>query len=186
MGLQASNGFQESRLRRTSFVRLRKVPHFLKQRFEMERTAVVANTDRAWFDHFRPADALTMVDEVTFWRPLAQHRFRALEIGEPLFFRLKQPNSAVAGFGFFAGQYALTIAMAWETFGTKNGDPTYERFVARIESYRRRLSTPGNAGGVHVSCLVLRDSMFLPESQWPQWRADDDWSANIVSYKSHD
>jgi putative restriction endonuclease len=148
--------------------------------------AVVANTDRAWFDHFRPIDTLTLVDEVNFWRPLAQQRFRALQIGGPLFFRLKQPYSAVAGFGFFAGEFVLPVTVAWETFGSKNGDPNYERFVRRIEAYRRRLSTPGSAGIGHLSCLVLRDSVFLPAAQWISWKTDEEWSASVVSYKGYD
>jgi hypothetical protein len=34
--------------------------------------AVVTNTDKQWFEHFRPKDQLTVIDEVNFWRPLAQ------------------------------------------------------------------------------------------------------------------
>jgi hypothetical protein len=76
--------------------------------------------------------------------------------------------------------------MAWESFGTKNGDPNYERFVRRIEGYRRRLSTPGSAGTGHLRCLALRDSVFLPVSQWVSWKTDEEWSANVVSYKGYD
>ena len=113
-----------------------------------------AIVDRAWFDHFRPADVLGVVDEVNFWRPLAQQRFRAWPIGGPLFFRLKHPYSAIAGFGFFAGEYALSINMAWEIFGPDNDDPSYKRFVSRIEEYRRRLGAHEQAGASPVSCLV--------------------------------
>src|SRR5262249_41759872 len=128
----------------------------------------------------------TLVDEVNFCRPLAQQRFRALQIGGPLFFRLKQPHSAIAGVGFFAGEYSLPVKMAWQTFGPKNGDASYERFVAVIESYRRRLSTPESAGiSDNLSCLVLRDSVFLQTSQWLPWDANMEWSQNIMSYKSY-
>lgn len=54
--------------------------------------AVVGLTDDAWFRHFRPDDARVEVDEVNFWRPLAQTQFRALEPGQPFFFRLKAPD----------------------------------------------------------------------------------------------
>jgi HNH endonuclease len=153
----------------------------------MNTPALVANTDKQWFDHFRPNDSLTVVDEVNFWRPLAQHRFRVLSVGEPLFFRLKHPYSAVAGFGFFAGEFALTINMAWEVFAAKNGDLSYERFVSRIREYRQRLgSRETDPAADHLSCLILRDAVFLPEADWLPWGLKQEWSKNLVTYKSYD
>jgi len=151
------------------------------------RPGVVFNTDHAWFGHFRPTDGFTVVDEVNFWRPQAQNRFRALSTGEPLFFRLKHPIGAIAGFGFFALEIFLSVPTAWQTFGTKNGDPTRERFVRRITGYQQ----PGGdrlleTGQRQLSCLVLRDAVFLPQAEWMPWDGDMDWSRNIVSYKTYD
>jgi putative restriction endonuclease len=151
-----------------------------------DTAAVVANTDNLWFSHFRPDDTLSIVDEVNFWRPLAQQRIRALPVGAPLFFRLKRPHSAIAGFGFFAGEYLLPTRIAWDMFGTKNGDPSYSRFAQRIEDYRRRLRATNTGTYTNLSCLVLRDAVFLPQRQWLRWQTEESWSPNIVSYKAYD
>lgn len=74
--------------------------------------------------------------------------------------------------------------MAWQTF-EKNGDPTFERFATRIKEYRRRLS----AGSEHaelISCLVVRDAVFLPQLRWIRWGEKRGWASNVVSYKSYD
>ncbi|MEO8538121.1 MAG: HNH endonuclease [bacterium] len=145
--------------------------------------AVVANTDPRWFEHFRPSDKLRIVDEVNFWRPSAQSQFRALQLGEPLFFRLKHPVNAVAGFGFLAVAMSMSVEMAWEFFGERNGDPTRARFESRIVAYRDRFERRPQD---HLSCLVLRDAVFLPEAYWVPWRAEQGWKPNIVSYKGYD
>jgi putative restriction endonuclease len=103
------------------------------------RAAIVANTDREWFDHFSTEDELRVVDEVNFWRPSAQSRFRALPAGGPFFLRLKHPVNAIAGFGFFAVDAQMSPEMAWELFGEKNGDPSRERFMQRIRRFRAYL-----------------------------------------------
>lgn len=148
--------------------------------------ALVANTDKAWFDHFRPEDRETLVDEVNFWRPLAQQHFHAIAPGEPFFLRLKQPFYAIAGFGFFATQSALPIRMAWEVFEWKNGDPDFERFVARITSYRNRPGASMSTLALPLTCIVLRDVVFLPQREWIPWGLDQGWSKNVVAYKGYD
>lgn len=66
------------------------------------RSAVVALTDRRWFDFLRSRAIDGRLDEVNFWRPKAQTEFRSLQPGEPFFFRLKSPVNAIAGYGFFS------------------------------------------------------------------------------------
>ena len=66
------------------------------------RNAVVALTDQRWYEFLRGLAAGGRLDEVNFWRPLAQTEFRSLSPGEPFFFRLKHPLNAIAGYGFFA------------------------------------------------------------------------------------
>ena len=143
----------------------------------------VANTDERWFSHFRPSDQITKVDEVNFWRPTAQTEFRALSPGEPLFFRLKEPYSAIAGFGFFAISSLMSVQLAWEIFGDRNGDPTQADFERRIWEYRGQ---PGRGADAPLRCLVLRDAVFLPQDQWLAWGLHEEWSPNIVAYKSYD
>ena len=145
--------------------------------------AVVANTDERWFVHFRPTDRITEVDEVNFWRPAAQGEFRALRPGEPFFFRLKEPYNAIAGFGFFAISSRMTVQLAWEIFGDRNGDATLTDFERRIREYRERFNRAADAP---LRCLVLRDAVFLPQDRWLAWGSGEDWSPNLVAYKRYD
>ena len=85
---------------------------------------------------------------------------------KPLFFRLKSPVNAIAGLGFLAVPMSMSVAMAWEFFGEKNGDPTRARFEQRILDYRARFP---HRTGEALSCLVLRDAVFLPQSMWVPW-----------------
>lgn len=145
--------------------------------------AVVANTDERWFLHFRPTDQTTEVDEVNFWRPAAQTQFHALSPGEPLFFRLKEPYNAIAGFGFFAIFSSMTVQHAWEIFGDRNGDATQADFERRIREYRERFNRAADA---QLTCLVLRDAVFLPQNRWLPWGSGEEWSPNLVAYKAYD
>ena len=144
---------------------------------------VVANTDECWFSHFRRTDKLAEFHEVNFWRPAAQGEFRALSPGEPLFFRLKAPHNAIAGFGFFAISSRMPVRLAWEIFADGNGARTQADFERRIREYRQRFASAEDA---QLSCLVLRDAVFLPQSHWLPWGLREGWSPNIVNYKTYD
>ena len=61
---------------------------------------------------------------------------KAMRLGEPVFFRLKAPRNAIAGYGFFGAFSLLELRMAWQTFGDKNGDPDIVSFLTRIGNYR--------------------------------------------------
>lgn len=63
----------------------------------------VANTDYDWFTYLRAIEP--PIDDVNFWKPGSQISFRALQPGEPLFFKLKAPRNVIAGFGYFAGEF---------------------------------------------------------------------------------
>jgi putative restriction endonuclease len=151
--------------------------------------AVVANTDREWFDHFWSADGSRVLDEVNFWRPSAQSHFRALPPGGPFFLRLKHPINAIAGFGFFAVDAHMSPEMAWEIFAEKNGDPDRARFMQRIHRFRSYLRSgqerQTRADGP-LSCLVLREVVFLPQSEWLPWERAEEWSPRVVDYKIYD
>src|SRR5262245_36345948 len=92
----------------------------------------IANTDRAWFDFLSSVQRDRRIDEVNFWLPKAQQPMKTMGMGEPVFFRRKSPDRAIAGYGFFAHFEMLDLHTAWDTFGWKNGDPDKRSFFARI------------------------------------------------------
>ena len=148
--------------------------------------AVVALTDERWFEYLRGVAQGGRLDEVNFWRPRAQSEFSALKPGEPFFFRLKHPLNAVAGYGFFAHFALLPIDVAWQAFGTSNGDASIDRFASRIAEYRRETPAEVVLGRRPLACVLLRECRFLPEGDWLRWREEMDWHPNIVAFKSYD
>lgn len=113
--------------------------------------AAIAVTHAAWFRHFRREDRLTTCDELNFRRPTAQGRLRTLQTAAPFFFRLKQPHSVIAGFGFFACAYPLPIHMAWAEFGAKNEEPARESFERGAVDYARFRDRAASAEGGEAS-----------------------------------
>jgi putative restriction endonuclease len=100
-------------------------------------------------------------------------------------FRLGAPTRAIAGFGYFASQPLMSVDMAWEVFGEKNGDPDKDSFVERIASFRRRFGLTHQNGRL-LKCLILRDAVFLPKEDWIPWDTREGWSDNNVSVKGYD
>ena len=150
------------------------------------RSAVVALTDRRWFDFLRSCATNGGLDEVNFWRPKAQTDFRYLQSGEPFYFRLKSPVNAVVGYGFFAHATRIPVRLAWEAFKERNGAPTFEGFVARIAEYRKQSPETVSADRAGLVCLIIRAVRFFSESAWRTWQGDRGWSRNIVAYKGYD
>lgn len=144
-----------------------------------ELTVVVANTDSRWHLHFKQSDQLTRVDEVNFWRPSAQDRFRALKPGGPFFFRLKAPVNAVIGFGFFAAYSKLSIQLAWDVFGVRNGVQSRAAFESRIRHYRSRSGRSPNA---QLGCIIIREAVFLPRKLWVPWGPEQGWPKFVQGY----
>jgi len=72
------------------------------------------------------------VDEVNFWQPHGGRTFRAINRGELFFFKLRAPQKAIAGFGFFERYESLPAWLAWDCFGEMNGAPDFESMVDRI------------------------------------------------------
>jgi hypothetical protein len=56
--------------------------------------------------------------------------------------------------------------MAWEVFGEKNGDPTFGRFVSRLARYRERFGGNAVLDDRPLSCLILRNALFLRQTDW--------------------
>jgi putative restriction endonuclease len=151
----------------------------------LAKPAVVAVTDKRWFDYLRSQAVDERLDEVNFWRPVAQTGF-SLEPGGPLFFRLKHPINAIAGYGFFAHSTKLPIDLAWQVLGFRNGDATWDGFLERIADYRRETTREVLSSERELMCIFLREVRFLPEHLWIPWRLDEEWRPNIVAAKRYD
>lgn len=142
--------------------------------------AFIANTDKAWFDYLCGRARGGYVDEVNFWSPRATRPMKQLGPGEPVFFRLKKPDYAIAGYGFFADFHVLELDEAWSLFGWKNGDPDKLRFLQRIGGYRRLDLLDPRVRRSQLGCTILREAHFWPPHRWIPWGDDMGWSRNIV------
>lgn len=148
------------------------------------RDQFIANTDRAWFDFLADKAVRGRVDEVNFWLPKATSPMRTMSPGQPVFFRLKKPDYAIAGYGFFAHFQVVDLHTTWATFGWKNGDPDKRRFFERIGGYRGVDLLAPSAVVAPLGCTILRDAMFWPRERWLPWGEGEGWAPNIVQGKT--
>ena len=110
--------------------------------------AYVAVTDKRWFEHLRILSRHGRVQEVNFWTPRTWGgRFRVLERGQPLLFKLRSPDNAIVGGGFFEHYSDLPISLAWQAFGEKNGASSLAKIRERTARLRKGPSAP--MGGLH-------------------------------------
>lgn len=134
----------------------------------------VGNTDFDWYSFLKERQPL---DEVNFWQPSGGDTFRALEPGEPFFFRLKSPYYAIAGFGLFARHEIIPARLAWEAFGQLNGARDFDEMCRRIERYRR--GQPADPlRQYRIGCLMISQPVFFDEADWVREPAG--FSRNIV------
>ena len=146
----------------------------------------LANTDWNWFQFFfGQVQAGAVIHEANFWQPKAQRPMANLAPGTPVFFRLKSPRNAIAGYGFFSHFVLLGLQQAWDLFGTGNGDADLVSFLMRIGGYRGMdlLSNP-NARKEPLGCTILRDCLFWPQERWLPWGREQGWAPNIVQGKT--
>lgn len=144
----------------------------------------IALTDKAWFDFLSSRMANGVVDEVNFWSPKSTTPMKKMTPGEPVFFRLKKPWYAIAGYGLFAHFSGLDIETAWDCFGWKNGDPDRVRFLQRIGRYRGVDLFDPTTPRSELGCTILRSACFWPEDRWIAWGENEGWHANIVQGKT--
>jgi putative restriction endonuclease len=141
--------------------------------------AFVGVTDGDWY---RFLAARPQLPEVNFWRPASEKRFRALQVGEPFFFKSHRPHNRVVGGGFFSGFARLRISDAWELFGEGNGAASLHQMREAIGHYRDEPIGPRD--DPFIGCLFIRDPRFFA----PDLVAGPppDFASNIVQGKSYD
>lgn len=140
----------------------------------------IATTDFEWYSYLR---ARRDLDEVNFWQPSGSRQFRAIQAGEPFFFKLKSPQNRIAGFGVYLRSEILPDWLAWECFGQRNGTATEPEFRSRLAAYRRKNGVVGS-GAENVTCLILSTPVFFTPDDWVA--EPSDWKKNIVSGKGFD
>ena len=140
-------------------------------------TFFIGNTDFNWYNFLRSRNP----EDVNFWQPGGNLRFRAIPPGAPFLLRLKSPINKIAGVGFFSSQSLLPVDFAWEVFQERNGTGTYDEFYLKIDSFRskdKKLRISPTIG-----CIVLTSPVFFDDSDWIP--TPSDWSSNIVQGKTY-
>ncbi len=144
----------------------------------------IALTDKAWFDFLAAQATDGVVDEVNFWSPRSLRPLKRMALATPVFFRLKRPHHAIAGYGFYASFNVVGLDDAWELFAWKNGDPDKARFLRRIGDYRGLDLLDPRATRDPLGCMVLRAARFWPRERWIPWGSERGWASNIVQGKT--
>lgn len=140
-------------------------------------TMFVALTDRSWFDLLSGAQP----DEVNFWQPSGRTSFRALSLGELLLFKLHSPNDFIVGGGVFSHASNISLSIAWQAFGLKNGVSSLAEMRARIAHYRRDKDLFDQRQDPIIGCRILTQPFFLPRDHWIP--VPTSFSKNIVTGK---
>jgi putative restriction endonuclease len=136
-------------------------------------------TDRDWFNYLSRIPGL---DEVNFWQPSGNVRFRALQPGEPFLFKLHSPDDVIVGGGFFSHFTILPASIVWKAFAEKNGARTQEEMRARVARYRR-IANPDIADDFDIGCILLESPFFFERADWIPLT---DWKREIVRGRGYD
>lgn len=133
----------------------------------------VGVTHKPWFDYLagqRPS-------EVNFWQPSGTGEFKALQPGDLFLFKLKAPWNAIAGGGVFEHASLAPLSLAWEAFGSANGNPSLADMRTTIAKLRR--SRPlGDREDPIIGCRILTQPFFWLPELW--LAAPSSFSANTV------
>lgn len=127
----------------------------------MTSTGFIALTDPDWHAFL---SSQPQVDEVNFWQPHGNQRFAAIPRGHPFFFKLRAPQRAIAGFGFFERYEALPTRLAWEAFGPMNGAASFDELRERLVRLRR--DDTAVRGDFTIGCIMLSAPEFFPPDLW--------------------
>ena len=131
----------------------------------------VGLTDPDWYSFL---SAQKRVDEVNFWQPHGGHTFKVLKPGDMFFFKLRAPQKAIVGFGFFERFETLSAWLAWECFSEMNGAPNFESMIERIARLRDEHGPSISAGDFQIGCIMLSAPVFFPEAEWIS--PPEDWA----------
>ncbi|MFG1825575.1 HNH endonuclease [Microbispora bryophytorum] len=141
--------------------------------------AYVGVTDAGWYRFLAGRPDLS---EVNFWRPSSGREFRAIDHGEPFFFKTHHPHNRVVGGGFFSGFAPLRVSEAWEFFGEGNGVLHLTELRRQVGKYRSQPMAPDE--DPVIGCVIIRDVFFYPEDRVAG--PPPDFASNIVQGKSYD
>ncbi|MXX70770.1 MAG: HNH endonuclease, partial [Gemmatimonadetes bacterium] len=145
--------------------------------------AYVAVTDKGWFEHLRMLSRHGPVQEVNFWTPRKWGgRFGVLDRGQPLLFKLKSPDNAIVGGGFYEHYSELPISLAWQSFGEKNGASSLAEI--RERTARLRNDSPRPWEDYTIGCILLAEPFFWEERDWMPQPAD--WAPSTQRGKGYD
>lgn len=138
----------------------------------------IAVTDNGWYEHLRrhpgPQDA-------NFWRPST--RAVRLDVGTPFLFKLKAPNHAIGGFGYFARFSILPDWLAWETFAEANGVETLAELQGKLSKIQKGAGIKADAGG-RIGCCLIAEAVFFEADDWVA--VPSDWKPNIQTGSRYD
>jgi putative restriction endonuclease len=123
----------------------------------------VGVTDKDWFDLLTARQS----QEANFWQPSGARNFKALQPGEPFFFKLHSPLNFIVGGGFFVRYSPLPVSLAWQAFGEDNGVQSQSQLLARVRRYRREDQTLDPVIGCNVlaetfSCRIRHGFPYQP------------------------
>lgn len=133
------------------------------------RKGYIGLTDSDWYSFLRDHPR---VDEVNFWQPHGGRAFRALRPGELFFFKLRAPEKAIAGFGFFERFERLPAWLAWDCFGEMNGAPDFESMIDRICRLRGEDARSVRSGDFQIGCVMISAPVFFAADEWVDPPAD--------------
>jgi putative restriction endonuclease len=145
-----------------------------------ELRGIIAVTDRGWFD-FLSGEA--DLEEVNFWKPSSRRGVRAAPF-TPFLFKLRAPDNAICGFGYFARYSRLPAWLAWDTFGRANGCASHQDMLDRISTIRERIRYDAEAGPDLIGCVLIAQPVFFPRTLWVAQPAD--WPVRTQTDKSYD
>ena len=138
----------------------------------------VGVTDYDWYQFLSKREN----EDINFWQPGGNSRFKAIAPGAPFLFKLKYPYNAIGGVGFFSSHSILPLDVAWNIFEGRNGVESFLRFRQKIINYRN--SSNPYSKNPNIGCIVLTDPIFFDRNDWIPVPVS--WSRSIVQGKSYD
>lgn len=149
--------------------------HTLNSDYPFHMKFYLGVTNNEWYNFL----SLLNPEDVNFWQPGGNQTFKRLDPGGAFLFKLKMPQNAIGGIGFFSSQTFLPLSMAWEIFGQSNGCATYKDFQRLILANRVDKTNMNPT----IGCVVLTNPVFFDKSDWIP--IPEDWSSGIQQGKTY-